>query len=228
MSDTLTSPDTRRRATKEKQLEVLPLEEFNNYIKKLIEGNTLKIKSFSIIADNNQQPLVFVKVKEDGSLVVIETKGIKEKAPAKAKTKVGLKKLVPTFEEETKEQYEGAMELSKITNRNIARKLAKAKNLDLPFRNAIEILKRSEKQRKELTIEELQIEIAFTQKLLFHLLKIEMLLQEIDEDEFKPVTLHFIKALKRYQLSLEDELENKVFFYNARINQSRIIAKYLD
>lgn len=96
------------------------------------------------------------------------------------------------------------------------------------IKNSIEILKRSEKQRKELTTEELQMEIAFTQELLSHLLKIEKLLQEIDEYEFKPVALHFIKALKRYQLSLEDELENKVFFYNARINQSRIIAKYLD
>ena len=96
------------------------------------------------------------------------------------------------------------------------------------IKNSIEILKRSEKQRKELTTEELQMEIAFAQELLSHLLKIEILLQEIDEDEFKPVALHFIEALKRYQLSLEDELENKVFFYNARINQSRIIAKYLD
>ena len=41
------------------------------------------------------------------------------------------------FEEETKEQYEAAMELSKIANRNIARKLAKAKNLNLPFKNVI-------------------------------------------------------------------------------------------
>ena len=96
------------------------------------------------------------------------------------------------------------------------------------IKNSIEILKRSEKQRKELTTEELQMEIAFAQELLSRLLKIEILLQEIDEDEFKPVALHFIEALKRYQLSLEDELENKVFFYNARINQSRIIAKYLD
>ena len=96
------------------------------------------------------------------------------------------------------------------------------------IKNSIEILKKAEKQRKELTTEELQMEIAFTQELLSHLLKIEMLLQQIDEYEFKPVALHFIKALKRYQLSLEDELENKVFFYNARINQSRIIAKYLD
>lgn len=41
---------------------------------------------------------------------------------------------MPAFEEETKEQYEAIMELSKIANRNIAHKLAKAKNLDLPFK----------------------------------------------------------------------------------------------
>ena len=60
-----------------------------------------------------------------------------KKAPAKAKTKAGLKKPAPTFEEETKEQYQATMELSKIANRNIARQLAKGKNLDLPFKNAI-------------------------------------------------------------------------------------------
>ena len=55
-----------------------------------------------------------------------ETK-IKEKDPIKTKKEV--KKSMPAFEEETEEQYEAIMELSKIANRNIAHKLAKAKNL---------------------------------------------------------------------------------------------------
>ena len=87
------------------------------------------------ITNNSPQALAFVKeAKKLNFAVVTKTK---EKAPAKAKAKAGLKKPAPTFEEETKEQYEAAMELSKIANRNIARKLAKAKNLDLPFKNAI-------------------------------------------------------------------------------------------
>ena len=87
------------------------------------------------ITSNSPQALAFVKeAKKLNFAVVTKTK---EKAPAKAKAKAGLKKPAPTFKEETKEQYEAAMELSKIANRNIARKLAKAKNLDLPFKNAI-------------------------------------------------------------------------------------------
>lgn len=87
------------------------------------------------ITSNSPQALAFVKeAKKLNFAVVTKTK---EKAPAKAKTKAGLAKPAPTFEEETKEQYEAAMELSKIANRNIARKLAKAKNLNLPFKNVI-------------------------------------------------------------------------------------------
>lgn len=87
------------------------------------------------INSNSPQALAFVKeAKKLNFAVVTKTK---EKAPAKAKTKAGLAKPAPTFEEETKEQYEAAMELSKIANRNIARKLAKAKNLNLPFKNVI-------------------------------------------------------------------------------------------
>ena len=87
------------------------------------------------ITNNSPQALAFVKeAKKLNFAVVTKTK---EKAPAKTKTKAGLAKPAPTFEEETKEQYEAAMELSKIANRNISRKLAKAKNLDLPFKNAI-------------------------------------------------------------------------------------------
>lgn len=41
----------------------------------------------------------------------------------------------PDFEEETQEQYELIMALSKKTNRAIARKINKAKNLNLPFKN---------------------------------------------------------------------------------------------
>ena len=90
------------------------------------------------ITSNSPQALAFVKeAKKLDFAVVTKTKETKEKAPAKAKAKAGLKKPKPTFEEETKEQYEAAMELSKIANRNIAHKLAKAKNLDLPFKNAI-------------------------------------------------------------------------------------------
>ncbi|WP_315164233.1 hypothetical protein [Capnocytophaga leadbetteri] len=42
---------------------------------------------------------------------------------------------IKEFEEETQEQYEVIMALSKKTNRAIARKLDKAKNLNLPFKN---------------------------------------------------------------------------------------------
>ena len=92
------------------------------------------------ITSNSPQALAFVKeAKKLDFAIVTKTKDPqpKEKAPAKAKAKAGLKKPKHTFEEETKEQYEAAIELSKIANRNIAHKLAKAKNLDLPFKNAI-------------------------------------------------------------------------------------------
>jgi hypothetical protein len=42
---------------------------------------------------------------------------------------------IKEFEEETQEQYELIMALSKKTNRTIARKLDKARNLNLPFKN---------------------------------------------------------------------------------------------
>jgi len=42
---------------------------------------------------------------------------------------------IKEFEEETQEQYELIMALSKKTNRAIARKLDKARNLNLPFKN---------------------------------------------------------------------------------------------
>ena len=41
----------------------------------------------------------------------------------------------PDFEEETQEQYELIMALSKETNRAIARKINKEKKLNLPFKN---------------------------------------------------------------------------------------------
>ena len=41
----------------------------------------------------------------------------------------------PDFEEETQEQYELIMALSKDTNRAIARKINKEKKLNLPFKN---------------------------------------------------------------------------------------------
>ena len=89
------------------------------------------------ITSNSPQALAFVEYVKTLSFVKFTETKSKEKAPAKGKAKAGLKKPAPTFEEETKEQYEAAMELSKMANRNIARKLAKAKNLDLPFKNAI-------------------------------------------------------------------------------------------
>ena len=42
---------------------------------------------------------------------------------------------IKEFEEETQEQYELIMALSKKTNRAIARKLDKARNLNFPFKN---------------------------------------------------------------------------------------------
>jgi hypothetical protein len=82
------------------------------------------------ITSDSPQALAFVKEakKLDFEKVtkIKETK-IKEKDPIKTKKEV--KKSMPAFEEETEEQYEAIMELSKIANRNIAHKLAKAKNL---------------------------------------------------------------------------------------------------
>ena len=91
MPATLTRP---KKATKEKQLEVFPLEELNNHIKKLVEESVLKNNSVSnsITTDNDMRCLVSIKFKEDGSLVVVGTEVIKEKAPAKAKAKAGLAK----------------------------------------------------------------------------------------------------------------------------------------
>ena len=98
MPATLTRPKTAiRKATKEKQLEVFPLEELNNHIKKLVEESVLKNNSVSnsITTNNGMRCLVSIKVKEDGSLIVVGTEVIKEKAPAKAKAKAGLAKPEP-------------------------------------------------------------------------------------------------------------------------------------
>lgn len=141
MEATLTSSKKGRKATKttkEKQLQLFLIEELENYIKERITIESDFFPSSIIITNNSPQALAFVKEAEKLDFAIVtKTKVTKEKAPAKARVKAGLKKPAPTFEEETKEQYEAAMELSKIANRNIARKLAKAKNLDLPFKNAI-------------------------------------------------------------------------------------------
>ena len=90
------------------------------------------------ITSDSPQALAFVKEAKKLDFATVtkikETK-IKEKDPIKTKKEV--KKSMPAFEEETEEQYEAIMELSKIANRNIAHKLAKAKNLDLPFKNKV-------------------------------------------------------------------------------------------
>jgi hypothetical protein len=104
MPTTLTHPKT---ATKEKQLEVFPLEELNNHIKKLVEESILKNSSISnsITTDNDMRCLVSIKVKEDGSLVVVGTEVMKEKAPAKAKTKAGLAKPEPRVYNEQQKEF---------------------------------------------------------------------------------------------------------------------------
>ncbi|WP_404981160.1 hypothetical protein [Capnocytophaga granulosa] len=104
MPTTLTHPKT---ATKEKQLEVFPLEELNNHIKKLVEESILKNSSISnsITTDNDMRCLVSIKVKEDGSLVVVGTEVMKEKAPAKAKAKAGLAKPEPRVYNEQQKEF---------------------------------------------------------------------------------------------------------------------------
>ena len=82
------------------------------------------------ITNDTPQALAYVekaKKLDFAKVTKIKETKIKEKDPIKTKKEV--KKSMPAFEEETEEQYEAIMELSKIANRNIARKLAKAKNL---------------------------------------------------------------------------------------------------
>jgi hypothetical protein len=54
------------------------------------------------------------------------------------------------------------------------------------------------------------------------------LLENAHNDELKAILLDFIAAVRRYQSALEDEIENKMLFYNAQLNQARLVAKYLD
>ncbi|AVM49302.1 hypothetical protein [Capnocytophaga sp. oral taxon 878] len=82
---------------------------------------TITIDSNSNIAKNLVQYL-----KTFDFVTVTNTKQVSKKKTALDQ---------PVFEEETPEQYEAIMALSKIANRNIARRLAKAKNLNLPFKN---------------------------------------------------------------------------------------------
>ena len=104
MPATLTRP---KKATKEKQLEVFPLEELNNHIKKLVEESVLKNNSVSnsITTNKDMRCLVSIKFKEDGSLVVVGTEVIKEKAPAKAKAKAGLAKPEPRVYNEQQKKF---------------------------------------------------------------------------------------------------------------------------
>ena len=104
MPATLTRP---KKATKEKQLEVFPLEELNNHIKKLVEESVLKNNSVSnsITTNKDMRCLVSIKFKEDGSLVVVGTEVIKEKAPAKAKAKAGLAKPEPRVYNEQQKEF---------------------------------------------------------------------------------------------------------------------------
>ena len=94
--------------------------------------------------------------------------------------------------------------------------------------NFTKVIQQAEKQRKSLTIEQLQEELQFVEDYLFQLSETEELLQHTQENNIKHIALDFIAAVRSYQSALEDELENKVFFYNARLNQAPIIAKYLE
>ena len=82
---------------------------------------TITIDSNSNIAKNLVQYL-----KTFDFVTITNTKQLSKKKTTLAQ---------PVFEKETPEQYEAIMALSKIANRNIARRLAKAKNLNLPFKN---------------------------------------------------------------------------------------------
>ena len=114
MPATLTRPKT---ATKKKQTEEVSWEELQNITKKLMKEGNLKpytknnknIMAYTItITSNSPQALAFVKEAEKLDFAIVtKTKVTKEKVPAKAKTKAGLKKPAPTFEEETKESSEG-------------------------------------------------------------------------------------------------------------------------
>ncbi len=78
------------------------------------------------ITNDTPQALAYVeKAKKLDFVKVTKTKEVSKKKTALAQ---------PVFEEETPEQYEAIMKLSKIANKNIARKLAKVKNLNLPFK----------------------------------------------------------------------------------------------
>ena len=94
--------------------------------------------------------------------------------------------------------------------------------------NATNIIQQAEKQRKSLSIEELQQELAFVEDYSSQFTKIEPLLENAHNDELKAILLDFIAAVRRYQSALEDEIENKMLFYNAQLNQARLVAKYLD
>jgi len=78
------------------------------------------------ITNDSPQALAYVeKAKKLDFVKVTKTKEVSKKKTALAQ---------PVFEEETPEQYEAIMKLSKIANKNIARKLDKVKNLNLPFK----------------------------------------------------------------------------------------------
>lgn len=78
------------------------------------------------ITNDSPQALAYVeKAKKLDFAKVTKTKEVSKKKTALAQ---------PVFEEETPEQYEAIMKLSKIANKNIARKLDKVKNLNLPFK----------------------------------------------------------------------------------------------
>ena len=94
--------------------------------------------------------------------------------------------------------------------------------------NAMYIIQNAEKQRKNFSIEELQEELDFVGDYLLQLTKIEKMPKSAHNIEFKTIVLNFIEAVKNYQLALEDELENKVAFYNSQLHQARLISKYLD
>ena len=84
------------------------------------------------ITNDSPQALSFVKYARTLDFVkVTKTKETKKKTATKAKATPAPAE--PIFEEETQEQYEMIMVLSKETNRAIAYKINKIKNLNLPL-----------------------------------------------------------------------------------------------
>lgn len=103
------------------------------YLKLKTQNSKLTLMPYIItVLNDSPQALAYVKEAETLDFVkVTKTKETKKKTATKAKATPAPAE--PIFEEETQEQYEMIMALSKETNRAIAHKINKIKNLNLPL-----------------------------------------------------------------------------------------------